>query len=264
MRENRRSRLSRNGSRTDAMRRSEIVRKAGVRMGHARIRRTALSLLVFAAGSSCIVTVAAATSPTCQRFVETQVLAPVRNKVSKTTAAAWAKWRVGHPNWKPNPKVQRPKYVMTHKEAMEKVDFACEVPPAPPSLTDAMFPPENTGDMPPVVDTAVPPMTETAQLTIPDLVPPEAYQAPPVSANDTNNAQNWYVPGFMAPVWGGAPPVGGGHSGGTTTSTTPVVTPPAATPVAVAVTPEPASWILAASGMFGGWFLWMRRIRTQG
>lgn len=67
-------------------------------------------------------------SATCERFVRTYLTKPVRNTLSKQTAQAWALWRIGHPNWKANPKVQRPRYVMTRDDAVEKVAFACSIP----------------------------------------------------------------------------------------------------------------------------------------
>src|SRR5665213_3571413 len=79
-------------------------------------------------------------SATCERFVRTYVTKPVRNRVSQTTADAWAAWRVAHPNWKPKPNVHRPKYVMTREEAVQKVNFACTVATIPSDL-DLLFTP---------------------------------------------------------------------------------------------------------------------------
>ena len=90
-----------------------------------RLQLAALLFILLPAAAGVI---AVHASATCQRFVRTYVTKPVRNRVSKTTADAWAAWRVAHPNWKPNPADHRPKYVMTRDEQVKKVDFACEVP----------------------------------------------------------------------------------------------------------------------------------------
>ena len=82
-------------------------------------------------------------SATCEKFVRTYVTKPVRNKVSKQTLEAWKKWGEGHPNWKPNPNVHRPKYVMTQEEALQKVEFACSVPTEPATL-DVWFKPADS------------------------------------------------------------------------------------------------------------------------
>jgi hypothetical protein len=100
-------------------------------------------------------------SAACERFVRTYVTRPVRNQVSKQTAAAWAAWRAAHPNWKPNPKSRRPKYVMTREESVKKIDFACAVEPIPVSL-DLRLDPIDAEDVPPIVE--LPAMTSQLQL----------------------------------------------------------------------------------------------------
>jgi hypothetical protein len=199
-------------------------------------------------------------SPTCQRFVRTFVTVPVRNRVSKKTVEAWAKWRVGHPNWKPNPAVQRPKYVMSRKEALEKVTFACEVPNVPGTL-DMGLPPIDLGDLPPLggltpvvgapPDLGLPPASalppvETAELTYPGLIPPESVQAPPFEAPGAPGGGGGGVPGFFIPPAPLPPPYTGETPGTSTTSSTPVppVVPPIIPP-ASAVPEPPTLWLVA-------------------
>jgi len=121
--------------------------------------------------------VAVHASPTCQRFVRTYVTKPIRNRVSKHTAEAWAAWRAAHPNWKPNPNAHRPKYVMTREEAVNKVNFACVVD-TDPSKLDLLFS-EADFDVPPV-PVMLPPMT--TELKFPDQQPPQIAElvVPPI------------------------------------------------------------------------------------
>jgi hypothetical protein len=143
-------------------------------MSRSRIR-IQFAVLAFILFPATIGIVAVRASATCERFVRTYVTKPVRNRLSKSTAEAWAAWRVAHPNWRPNPNVHRPKYVMTRDEAVKKVDFACSVPTIPEDA-DLFFQPADLA-APPAVD--LPPM-ET-QIRLPDTVPPEiAELSPPV------------------------------------------------------------------------------------
>jgi hypothetical protein len=136
---------------------------------------------------------AAIAAPTCSKFIPTTTVTKVKNRVSKTTADAWAKWRIAHPNWKPNPKVVRPKYKMTTQEAVAKVEFACQAtildvtPPeiqldtvSPPTIELALTPVEpppvtpdvvtdTTPDTPP--DTPLTPVLFTALSSPPTLIP---------------------------------------------------------------------------------------------
>ena len=89
-----------------------------------RIQAAVITFLLLPAAAGVL---AVHASATCERFVRTYVTKPVRNRVSKQTAEAWAAWRVAHPNWKPNPNLHRPKYVMNREEAIQKVDFACTI-----------------------------------------------------------------------------------------------------------------------------------------
>jgi hypothetical protein len=143
-------------------------------MSRPRIR-IQVAVLVFILLPATLGVVAVHASATCERFVRTYVTKPIRNSVSKQTADAWAKWRIGHPNWKPNPNLHRPKYVMTREEAVQKVDFACTIPTIP-SDTDILF---TTADLeaPPVV--SLPPMDST-QIDLPELAPPEIAELTPI------------------------------------------------------------------------------------
>lgn len=155
-----------------------------------RIRlQLAAFLFILLPASAGVVAVHA--SATCEKFVRTYVTKPVRNRVSQATADAWAAWRVAHPNWKPNPNLHRPKYVMSREEQVKKVDFACEVPTLP--VQEKIFFDTARIDPPPVVqlpametETSFPTLpTEVAEVTpLPPLgsfVPPPAIAVPQVN-----------------------------------------------------------------------------------
>lgn len=188
-------------------------------MGHSRIRGFSLtSAVIIAAGF-----VAVRAAPDCARFVHSYITVPVRNRVSKVTAEAWAKWRIGHPDWKPNPNVQRPKYKLTRKETIEKIEFACSMPTEPTQL-DLLFSPADFNAPPPII--MFPPMPmEATQVTFPAPKPPAVEVAetewPPMIP---------YVPPI---IQGGGPPY----------LVVPLIAPPGAAP-----TPEPPSLFLAALG----------------
>ena len=136
-----------------------------------RIQAAALAFILLPAAAGVV---AVRASATCERFVRTYVTKPIHNRVSKPTYEAWAKWRIGHPNWKANPKVSRPRYRMSRQEAVQKVDFACAVPLIDTSV-DGLF---AEAEVPPIV--AFPPM-ESTQVTFPNEIPPEVSElVPPV------------------------------------------------------------------------------------
>jgi hypothetical protein len=162
--------------------------------------------------------VAVHASATCEKFVRTYVTKPVRNRVSKATADAWAAWRIEHPNWKPNPNLHRPKYVMTRDEQVKKVEFACEVPTLP--VEQKIFFDTMRIEPPPVVQ--LPNMeTETSFPSLPTEVA-EVTPLPPLGS---------FLPPTAIPV----PQVDTGVP---------------------APTPEPMSLALVGSGI-GGLWLWM-------
>ena len=202
-------------------------------MSRSRVRIQA-AVIVFILLPAAVGVLAVRASATCERFVRTYVTKPVRNRVSKTTADAWAKWRVGHPNWKPNPNLHRPKYIMTKDEAVQKVAFACTIPIIP-STTELLFTPADFDAPPPIIN--FPPM-ETTEVTFPDVVPPEVAELTP--------EETWPPLGpFVPPILGGSPPI-----------TLPLIPPPPGGEVA-----EPASLLLAATGLGSLWLLMGARRR---
>jgi hypothetical protein len=190
--------------------------------------RIQTAVLAFILLPAAVGVLAVHASQTCERFVRTYVSKPVRNRVSKATNEAWAKWRIAHPNWKPNPNLHRPKYVMTHDEAVNKVEFACTIP-TDPSHLDLLFTQADI-EPPPVVVNLSP--MEGTQIDFPDIVPPEVSEIPP--------GDIWppFAP-FVPPVFGSLP-----------SSSVPLlpVNPPPPPPVVGAV-PEPPSFLLTALGI---------------
>jgi hypothetical protein len=199
--------------------------------------RIQLAVLAFIMLPAVTGIVAVNASATCERFVRNYITKPVRNRVSKTTAEAWAAWRVGHPNWKPNPALHRPKYIMNREEAVQKVDFACTAPIIP-STADGLL----AEDVPPVIDFS--PMNAT-QITFPAEVPPEVAELTP---------QDEWPPlsPYLPPIFGSGGPSGGG------VPVFPIV-PPVTTPGSGTV-PEPSGLPLVATGMgLAGLLLAVRR-----
>ena len=177
-------------------------------------------------------------SPTCQRFVKTYVSVPVRNRVSKATAIAWEKWRVAHPNWKPDPKIKRPRYKMTQREAIEKVAFACEVPTEPANQDLLITSKDLIPPLPPVDYTPL----DTFDATIPDTIPPLVAGNPPM-VDSTFPPTNVVGP-FIPPIFGSGPvpPVAPTNPTAVTTSSPPPDSPPPP------IVPEPSSGILLLLG----------------
>lgn len=132
-----------------------------MRISRVRIQVAVLIFLLLPATAGVL---AIHASAACERFVRTYVTKPVRNRVSKHTAEAWAAWRLAHPNWKPNPKSHRPKYVMTREEMVNKVNFACAVDTDPTTLDLTLQPIDY--DRPPQM-VSMPAMTTELQLPNP-------------------------------------------------------------------------------------------------
>jgi hypothetical protein len=197
-------------------------------MSSTRIRIQA-AVVVFILLPAAAGVLAVHASATCERFVRTYITKPVRNRVSKTTADAWDKWRLAHPNWKPNPNIHRPKYIMTKNESVQKVEFACSVPIIPSTL-DLLFTQVNLEPPPPIIN--FPPM-ENTQVTFPDEIPPEVAELTP---EDT-----WPPLGpFVPPILGGPPLTG-------VVPLVPLV--PPETPPVVGDVSEPSSLLLAGTGV---------------
>jgi hypothetical protein len=204
-------------------------------MSRARIRIQA-AVITFILLPAAAGVLAVHASATCERFVRTYVTKPVRNRVSKQTAEAWAAWRVAHPNWKPNPNLHRPKYVMNRDEAVHKVDFACTIEVIP-AITDGLLVPAEVP--PPIVD--LPPMAST-EVTFPNEIPPEVAEITPDN--------EWPALGpLVPPILGGPPPA----------IVLPIV-PPEVNPVGGSVS-EPASLALAGTGFGFVCLLLAARIR---
>ena len=138
--------------------------------------RLQVAFLAFILLPAAVGVVAVHASATCERFVRTYVTRPVRNTVSKQTLSAWEKWRIAHPDWKPNPNSRRPKYVMTRDEAVQKVEFACTVPTTP-TESDLFFQPADFDFVPPIVELRA---MDTTQINFPDQVPPEVAELMPI------------------------------------------------------------------------------------
>jgi hypothetical protein len=202
-----------------------------------RIQIVALVFLLLPAAAGVL---AVHASATCERFVRTYVTKPVRNRVSKQTADAWANWRIAHPNWKPNPNLHRPKYVMTREEAVEKVDFACSVPVNPTSVSQLLQTAESEPP-PPIIDLS---RMNPIQITLPDEIPPEVAEITP--------DDSWPSLGpFVPPILGGSSP------GGPVFPAIPPQTP------LVGETPEPSSLVLSGSGLACVLLLGMKLRRAQ-
>lgn len=179
-------------------------------------------LLILVPVSLGVITICA--SAVCKQFVRVYVTKPVRNRVSKATANAWAEWRVAHPNWEPLSRRRRSKYVMTREEQVHKVEFACQ---AEIEISDSkrLFQTTIT-DPPPLV---LPPImfAETALPTLPTELAQVVTSLPPDTAQE------------MMPL------------PDSVTSFVPPIPLPGKTASVPAVTSEPASLVFDATGLAG-------------
>ena len=206
-----------------------------MRVPRFRIQAAALTFIMLPAVAG-IVGVRA--SATCERFVRTYVTKPIRNRVSKTTAEAWAVWKISHPNWKPNPNLHRPKYVMSREEAVQKVEFACSVP-----LIDTPVDGDFAENVPPIVNFT--PMQGT-EIKFPDQIPPEVAELIP--------EDQWPpLEPFVPPILGSGGIPGGGL-------VYPIV-PPDGTPTPGPVA-EPASLMLVGTWLAFVCLLLAARLET--
>ena len=108
-------------------------------------------------------------APICYRLVSRTVLTPVKNAVSKRTAASWAAWRGLHPNWKPIK--MRPKYLMVPRVITEETEIQCDTPSfQSPTLPSTESPPVTA--LPPEPPQEFPPNQPTVPLVDAYLYPP--------------------------------------------------------------------------------------------
>jgi hypothetical protein len=180
-----------------------------------------LTLVVASVG---IGTVGVHASTDCQhlfRAYNDQVAKHFHHKVSPETLARWAAWNKAHPHYRP-----------TRKEALDKVNFVCQVPMDDADIAQDLPPISLPPVLPAITDTIVTPQTN---VVVSNLVPPDNPLQPPVAE-----------PQFGPVYYPGPPPTFGGNT---------VPTPP------VSPTPEPASLLLmtTALGLLAGLLFWKRQ-----
>ena len=86
-----------------------------------------LFLLAFVGALGTSTAIAVEVSPQCHQVVKTYTTKLVKNVVKPETIRRWHLWAVGHPGWKPNPKVKRPAYKRVPQEISSLLDVACPV-----------------------------------------------------------------------------------------------------------------------------------------
>jgi hypothetical protein len=209
-------------------------------MSKTRIRIQA-AVVVFLLLPAAAGVLAVHASATCERFVRTYITKPVRNRVSKQTAEAWTAWRLAHPNWKPNPNVHRPRYVMNREETIQKVEFACTIPLIP-TVSDRLLSKSELEAPPRVIDLS---HMNPTPISLPDEIPPEVAEIAP--------DESWppigpYVPPILASSTPGGPVLPG--------------VPPEEPPISGAV-PEPSSLVLLGSGLVSMLFLGVKFRRAE-
>jgi len=209
------------------------------------IRSVVLALILLPATAGIV---AIDASATCQRFVHTYVTTPVRKHVSKATAIAWAKWRIAHPSWKPKPNAQRIVAALSREEALDKLDFTCDVVEDPSSINSliaSVEPPQT-----PIL--AEFPVEAASQIAFPEPSQTEVAQFTPQgtlshSTSVPGTSVNPYEPAIPTGV---LPPT-------VNTPLVPIVPPE---PPTTDVTPEPSSLLLVTSGIGMCGLFWRRRL----
>lgn len=169
-----------------------------------------ITLVVASVG---IGTVGVHASTDCQHLFsayKNQLAKHLRHKVSPETLARWAAWNKAHPHYRPTP-----------KEAMDKIDFVCQVPVDNSALSEDLPPVELPPMLPSMMDTFAAP--SQPNIVVANLVPPDNPTQPPL-------ADPIYPPVYFP-----------GVPSNFTTNSAPV--PP------MAPTPEPASLLLMATAL---------------
>ncbi len=169
-----------------------------------------ITLLVASVG---VGTVGVHASTDCQhlfRAYQDQLAKHLHHKVSPETLARWAAWNKAHPHYRP-----------TKKEAMDKIDFVCQVPMDDAGMADGLTPVALPPVLPSMMDTFSAPSQPT--VIVSNLVPPDNPVEPPV-ANPIYPPV--YYPGPPTIFSGETPP-----------------TPP------IGPTPEPSSLLLMATAV---------------
>ncbi len=127
-----------------------------------------LTLVVASVG---IGTVGVHASTDCQhlfRAYKDQLAKHLNHKVSPETLARWAAWNKAHPNYRP-----------TKKEAMDKINFVCQVPVDDAAIEDGLPSVELPPVLPLMSDTFLAPSQPT--IIVSNLVPPDNPALPPVA-----------------------------------------------------------------------------------
>lgn len=169
-----------------------------------KLRIPLFLLLVIA--SIGVGTVGVHASTDCQhlfRAYQDQLAKHLHHKVSKETLVRWAAWNKAHPHYRP-----------TKKEAMDKIDFVCQVPVADAAISENLPPVDLPPMFPSMMDTFSAPAPPN--VVVSSLVPPDNPELPPV-------ADPVFPPVYYPTVIGGVP--------------------------SPAPTPEPASVLLMATAL---------------
>lgn len=127
--------------------------------------------LMLVAASVGIGTVGVHASTDCQhlfRAYQNQLAKHLHHKVSPETLARWAAWNKAHPHYRP-----------TKKEAMDKVDFVCQVPVEEAPMADGLTPVDLPPMLPSMMDTFSAPAQPTVLVS--SLAPPDNPIPPPIA-----------------------------------------------------------------------------------